>query len=64
MTNPEKQSKGLRDQIERNPSALSERVAVLQERVKALGNVATLSELDQKAFMDDLWGENGDCEKG
>lgn len=64
MAKPEKQGKGLRDQIERDPSALSERVAVLQDRVKALGNVATFSELDQKAFMDDLWGEDGDCDKG
>lgn len=64
MTTPEKQGKGLRDKIERDPNALSERVAVLQSKVKALGNAATLSESDQKAFMDDLWGEDGHSGKG
>lgn len=64
MTTPEKQGKGLHDQIERDPNALLDRVAVLQNRVKALGIAATLSELDQKAFMDDLWGEDDHSDKG
>ncbi|SFC33228.1 hypothetical protein [Tropicimonas isoalkanivorans] len=58
MTTPEKQGKGLRDQIGREPETLSERVEVLQNKVKALGLTATLSVSDVKAFMDDLWGEN------
>lgn len=64
MTTPEKQGKGLRNQTERDPNALSERVAVLQDRVKALGNAAALSEFDQKAFMDELWGEDDYSDKG
>lgn len=58
MTTPEKHGKRLRDQIERNPDALSERIAVLQDRVKALGIAAPLTELEMKAFMDELWGED------
>ena len=58
MTTPEKQGKRLRDQIEGNPDALSERIAVLQDRVKALGSAAPLTELELKAFMDDQWGED------
>ncbi|MBU0642437.1 MAG: hypothetical protein KJ731_10455 [Alphaproteobacteria bacterium] len=57
MTTPEKQGKGLRNQTGRDPNALLERVAALQDRVKALGSAAPLTELEMKAFMDDQWGE-------
>lgn len=64
MTTPDKQGKGLRDQIESERGTLSERVAMLQDKVKALGLTETLSVPDLKAFMDDQWGEDDHCDHG
>ena len=58
MTTPDEQSEGLDDQGESERGTLSERVAMLQNRVKALGFAETLSGADLKAFMDDQWGED------
>lgn len=57
VTTPEKKDKELHDEGEGEPNALLKRVAVLQNKVKALGLTKTLSEADLKAFMDDQWGE-------
>ncbi|WP_141693264.1 hypothetical protein [Thioclava sp. SK-1] len=62
MTTPDEQSKGLDDQGESERGTLSERVAMLQNRVKALGLTETLSGADLKAFMDDQWGEDDHCD--
>ena len=64
MTTPETQGKGLQDQIGRESETLSERVAVLQNKVKALGLTATLSVSDVKAFMDDQWGDGDHSNHG
>ncbi|WOI33054.1 hypothetical protein R1T40_19280 [Tritonibacter scottomollicae] len=64
MTTPDKQSKGLREQLESERGTLSERVAVLQNKAKALGLTETLSESELKAFMDDQWGEYDHCDHG
>lgn len=64
MTTTQKQGIGLRDQVEREPNALSDRVEVLQNKVKALGGAAALSECDLKAFMDDQWGEDDHSDNG
>lgn len=64
MTTSVKQGQGLRDHIESERGTLSERVAVLQNRAKALGLTETLSASDLKAFMDDQWGEDDHCDHG
>lgn len=64
MTTSEKQGKGVRDQIGREPDTLSERVSDLQNKAKALGTTATLSVSDLKAFMDDQWGEDDHSNHG
>ena len=59
-----KQDNGLRDQAKREPDTLSERIAALQNKAKALGITATLSVSDLKAFMDDQWGEDDNSNHG
>ena len=45
MTTPDKQGQGLRDQIESERGTLSERVAMLQDKAKALGLTETAGRL-------------------
>lgn len=64
VTTPEKQDKELHDEGEGEPNALLKRVAVLQNKVKALGLTKTLSEADLKTFMDEQWGEDDHSNDG
>lgn len=45
------------DETDRRSRDFQERIAAIQNKARALGLTATLSEAEQKAYMDDQWGE-------
>lgn len=59
MNTTRPKGKGPDDEIDRRSGDFQERIAVIQNKARALGLTATLNEEELKAYMDDQWGEKG-----